>query len=162
MTSPGCRTRKLSRSDYATNGGDIYCDVWSLGTFSWTLDWVESSDGVAVFNTFAGMATGIAYPGSQVTMAQVTDGASNTYLFGEKYINPDHYDDGSIWGDTFCAFGGHGRKTPAGRGRTTRRIYLDTTNPATIMRALSAVPIMAGAIWCSATVRFIRSATASA
>ena len=68
----------------------------------------SSSDGVTAFNTYAGMASGIAHPGSQVSMAQVTDGASNTYLFGEKYLSPDHYEDGSTWGDTFCAFGGNG------------------------------------------------------
>ena len=45
------------------------------------------------------MATGIVFAGSQVTMADVRDGTTNTYLFGEKYLDPDHYTDGYGAGD---------------------------------------------------------------
>jgi prepilin-type N-terminal cleavage/methylation domain-containing protein/prepilin-type processing-associated H-X9-DG protein len=34
-------------------------------------------------------AGGIAHGGSLVTMADITDGVANTYMVGEKYINPD-------------------------------------------------------------------------
>ncbi len=39
--------------------------------------------------------TGICYLRSHVTLANVTDGASNTYLVGEKYLNPDSYFNGA-------------------------------------------------------------------
>ncbi len=43
--------------------------------------------------------------GSRVRPKHITDGTSKTYLVGEKYMNPDHYADGSI-GDSGCFFYG--------------------------------------------------------
>ncbi len=42
---------------------------------------------------------GISYPFSMVTMANVRDGMSNTYMFGERYIQPDHYTTGMLHSD---------------------------------------------------------------
>ena len=50
--------------------------------------------------------TGISYLCSQVTMASVLDGASNTYMVGEKYIDPDFYYDGGDSGDNECVMSG--------------------------------------------------------
>ena len=36
-------------------------------------------------------ATGISYLRSRVKMIDITDGTSNTYLLGEKYLTPDNY-----------------------------------------------------------------------
>ncbi len=44
-------------------------------------------------------STGIFHQRSTVTIADVRDGTSNTYLIGEKYLNPDHYLDGEDYGD---------------------------------------------------------------
>ena len=51
------------------------------------------------FNAVARVATGIVYVGSLIKMADVTDGTSNTYLLGEKYLCPDYYADGIDDGD---------------------------------------------------------------
>jgi prepilin-type processing-associated H-X9-DG protein len=54
-----------------------------------------------------GPATGVCYFRSQVTMADIFDGASNTYLVGEKYLNPDFYYNGQDHGDNeflFCGY----------------------------------------------------------
>ena len=75
--SSGAITPPTAATSSATSGRSMNPD----GTyFPWTLSWVESSDGAKALNTYAGLATGIAYPGSQVTMADVTDGpATPTY-----------------------------------------------------------------------------------
>ncbi len=39
-------------------------------------------------------STGIVFIRSEITFADITDGASHTYLVGEKYMNPDHYETG--------------------------------------------------------------------
>ena len=39
---------------------------------------------------------------STVKMADITDGASNTFLCGEKYIDPDWYFTGQDCGDDQC------------------------------------------------------------
>ena len=42
---------------------------------------------------------GIIYVGSLIKIADITDGTSNTYLLGEKYLDPDNYANGNDAGD---------------------------------------------------------------
>jgi prepilin-type processing-associated H-X9-DG protein len=51
------------------------------------------------FSDVATRATGIFYGGSLIRIADIPDGASNTYLIGEKYLKPDSYFDGVDLGD---------------------------------------------------------------
>jgi prepilin-type N-terminal cleavage/methylation domain-containing protein/prepilin-type processing-associated H-X9-DG protein len=94
-------------ADYAGNGGDFYTDPDNPAAAAWSSIYtcagpnntteVENPPGQmtsmarTTFANVAKVATGIMYCGSMVTMADVTDGASNTYLIGEKYLNPDSY-----------------------------------------------------------------------
>lgn len=49
---------------------------------------------------------GIFYPFSTVRIGEITDGTSFTYLFGEKYLNPDDYFNGQSHGDCFNCYTG--------------------------------------------------------
>ena len=83
----------VGRSDYAASGGDTSytrCDRLpdhARGRRRHDRRAVELLPGY--------YTTGIVYRRSKVKMADIKDGATNTYLAGEKYINPDHYLDGA-------------------------------------------------------------------
>jgi prepilin-type N-terminal cleavage/methylation domain-containing protein/prepilin-type processing-associated H-X9-DG protein len=87
-----------ARSDYCANAGD-QVQPWDLQGppdlatgDSWTATnaWVPPNTGV----NLTAVSTGICYLRSQITAAHVTDGLSNTYLVGEKYLNADNYTNG--------------------------------------------------------------------
>ena len=56
----------------------------------------DDANARSTFANIAALATGIVYSGSLIKMADMTDGTSNTYLVGEKYVSPDYYDTGRI------------------------------------------------------------------
>jgi len=57
-------------------------------------------DGQLPFVSMQAQRSGVSYLLSRVTTASITDGTANTYLIGEKYLNPDHYTTGTTqWTD---------------------------------------------------------------
>ena len=91
---------EAARSDYAINGGDYYTDP-SYGPFGDAsgpadIPSGESAAAIRGLGKIASLATGVAYCGSQVRMAEVSDGSSNTYLIGEKYLSSDNYTNGQM------------------------------------------------------------------
>jgi prepilin-type N-terminal cleavage/methylation domain-containing protein/prepilin-type processing-associated H-X9-DG protein len=123
----------VARCDYAANGGDRYTDpadppsissgpAWtSYGGYPWagpaSFADAENPPGQmtpaarTTFSTVAKVATGIVYTGSMVKEADVTDGTSNTYLLGEKYVMPDCYATGGDYGDNESALIGDNADT---------------------------------------------------
>ncbi|WP_197530860.1 DUF1559 domain-containing protein [Bythopirellula polymerisocia] len=92
------------RSDYAQNAGDIHeLEAWcfkctpnsySEGTNSgWRPPLEEHS--------------GIGFCGTTLELRQITDGLSNTYAIGERFIEPQHYQTGLAHADDWPMYTGY-------------------------------------------------------
>jgi len=110
------------RSDYAANGGDVLVDQTTGGGPFWGSSFenqwggplarnqIENPPGQMTsgaqktFADIARLATGIMYCSSLIRVADITDGASNTCLLGEKSLCPDNYYNGADPSDNESAF----------------------------------------------------------
>ncbi len=121
---------RLARSDYAACAGDQYYG-WDLpgpSTVAEAISMTESRtwpnvavNGGGSFNG-SSPATGISYLRSRVKISDITDGTSNTYLLGEKYLSPDYYLNGMDGADNESMYCGYDNDNH----RTT---YYDGTHP---------------------------------
>ncbi len=93
-------TPLVFKTDYAASAGDLV--IGNLGPESLAdavngnYDWANTAS-----------ATGVFYPRSEIRIAKILDGTSQTYLVGEKRCLLKGYD----WGDDQHAFLGHGNDT---------------------------------------------------
>ncbi len=86
----------VARTDYAACAGG---DADLVNAWNWWVDYAAgdaTGDAWPPFRTFDRSLfptplTGISFQRSEIKMADVTDGTSNTYMVGEKYINADCY-----------------------------------------------------------------------
>ena len=90
------RPRVIGRSDYAACAGDGYTNTYWKGPGS-----LAEADGMSDddWDAHPGSwndATGVIFRLSEVQAAHILDGASNTYLLGERYLTPDRYYDGIL------------------------------------------------------------------
>jgi prepilin-type processing-associated H-X9-DG protein len=88
----------VARADYAINGGGS-----DPGT-------QPGPTTIAAAASYAWadpkLATGVSFIRSQVSPALIRDGTSNTYLIGEKYLNPANYESWDGIGDAQTAYMG--------------------------------------------------------
>jgi prepilin-type N-terminal cleavage/methylation domain-containing protein/prepilin-type processing-associated H-X9-DG protein len=113
----------VARSDYACNGGANYTSPGSPYAPAWPSynnneggpsqfsDAIDSTGNLTsaakqTFANIASAATGVIYCGSMIRPVDVTDGTSNTYLIGEKYMNYDCYETGTDAADNEEAMAG--------------------------------------------------------
>jgi hypothetical protein len=107
----------VARGDYAACAGDRYYAYGYSGPNSLT-----AARTLTQKNTWSTMLydpgyspppwpTGISYLRSEVKMADISDGASNTYLLGEKYLAPDAYFNGADGADNESMYNGFDNDT---------------------------------------------------
>ncbi len=112
---------QLFRGDYAANLGG-WGDNGGYQSTNWPPDY-PTADGMtdaqwdAAYND--SVFDGICFKHSEVTMADITDGASCTYMVCEKYLDPEHYYDGLSQGDDQGAYCGFDRDTSREAGSNT-------------------------------------------
>ena len=105
------RRETLAHTDYCINAGDTD-PLGSNGSRNKAHHQPKSVGAGADFNwrDFSDH-TGVSYVRSTISLAHVRDGSSNTYLSGEKYLNPDHYTTGKDFGDNGSWSAGHNNDT---------------------------------------------------
>lgn len=94
------RLAGVTKSDYAASSGDaLHHAASSFGGNMWwpknydalktkTPEWTDTEDPASEF-----YQTGVIYYRSEIGAEKLVDGLANTYLFGEKYLDPLGYDD---------------------------------------------------------------------
>ena len=90
----------VAKTDYAANGGGVNsgtggCD--SPGPSSVSSGWTGACQNM----------TGVIFQRSTIRTAHVKDGATSTYLIGEKFLGTEMYTNGKHWADNGSLFTGH-------------------------------------------------------
>lgn len=131
--------KTAGRSDYAANMGNAMpSDQQGRGPRSLEEgdQWEEGSDPESSW--IATQHNGVVYQRSLVTPAMIEDGLSNTYLIGEKFMNPRYYKTGESNGDDQSLYVGFDRDNirsgnflhPPMRDKEVPIVYLrDTDSP---------------------------------
>lgn len=111
----------VSKSDYACNGGNYqnslpegtykHPEIVLVNQFPKTFEAGAAYVPQTADQTKMNLATGICNFRSEVNMKSVTDGTSNTYLVGEKWMETDSYETGLSRGDGEPAFTGNNADT---------------------------------------------------
>jgi prepilin-type N-terminal cleavage/methylation domain-containing protein/prepilin-type processing-associated H-X9-DG protein len=94
-------TTHLAQTDYAGNGGELYQSFNNNGVMTGPATYGEGTvnPGRAGWNVAAAASNGVFYGASQTKLADIRDGASNTYLCAEKFLDPAAYSGGADAGD---------------------------------------------------------------
>lgn len=104
------RPPSVVRGDYAANMGSGLppYEYRSGGSFApaWYADMLGELDWS---RTFGPPTDGVVFRRSRVRLAEITDGLTQTYLLGEKYVDPAQLEDGTSDDDDQCLYSGHDR-----------------------------------------------------
>lgn len=82
---------RITRTDYAVNTGDgNFFDVPGPSSMTEAVSFIDNSTWPQPPNDWSGLS----WMQRDVLLAEITDGTSNTILYGEKYISSDSYNNG--------------------------------------------------------------------
>lgn len=90
----GIKATQMARSDYAANSGDWINDQSNAGPSS-----LAQGDDPNYAWPDTSYFHGVIFQRSVIRLTDIKNGTSNTFLAGEKYLNPLHYLDGGDPGD---------------------------------------------------------------
>lgn len=93
------------RSDYVACGGGEFVNYYS-GASPVTVSQADWSGFVWPILPGIENANGVSFYRSEISINDITDGTSNTMLFGEKYLNPKNYTTGIDGGDNETVYAG--------------------------------------------------------
>jgi prepilin-type N-terminal cleavage/methylation domain-containing protein len=83
----------VESGSFPLGGGSAATNYASAKTFAWETTTVGST------NAGVERYTGVSFQRSEIGFKQITDGSSQTYLIGEKYLDPQEYETGNDAGD---------------------------------------------------------------
>jgi prepilin-type processing-associated H-X9-DG protein len=110
-----------ARTDYCANAGSTEAQASAGKANNEPTSQAQADNPTYNWSDFSDH-TGIIYVRSEVALAHIRDGASNTYLIGEKSLNPDDYTTGNDLGDNHVLSMGHNNDT-------VRWTYYNATTP---------------------------------
>jgi prepilin-type processing-associated H-X9-DG protein len=88
-------------SPSAVNGDYSAVDGYRSGQASKNpVDFCSAPGSIADIGKARLCQNGVIFVNSETTIASISDGTSNTYLIGEKFINPDQYNGGTSTSDS--------------------------------------------------------------
>jgi prepilin-type N-terminal cleavage/methylation domain-containing protein/prepilin-type processing-associated H-X9-DG protein len=137
----------LARGDYAACAGDLAVDEFFPGPASLA----EGDDRAYPWPSTENL-TGVIFQRSEIRLTDIRHGTSNTYLLGEKYLNPDAYATGSDPADNenqYTGFNNDNYRCTAYPPLHDRRGYQDTFSFGSAHRA------GVNMAYCDGSVRFV-------
>lgn len=139
------------RGDYAGNGGNVYIP-WENDS---PANYADGDNDIGFLpHASAIQINGVGYQRSTIAIADVMkDGTSNTYLVGEKYLDPRDYLSGACYGDDGPQISGDDHDLWRWTFEQPKR---DTSNDDNHTRFGSAHPEAFNMAFCDGSVRVIR------
>lgn len=94
---------KFARSDYAANVGPRANAVSTLW-FDGPKSVADAEKGVGFRDNLLKIISGVVFQRSEISFSQIVDGTANTYMVGEKWLMPIHYETGKLTSDDQSAW----------------------------------------------------------
>jgi prepilin-type N-terminal cleavage/methylation domain-containing protein/prepilin-type processing-associated H-X9-DG protein len=135
------------RMDYAANSGNQPIDE----SFAGPPSLAAGDDPCYPWPSTTGLS-GVIFLRSELGLNNISHGTSNTYLIGEKYLNPDHYSTGTDAGDNEDLYAGFDNDNSRCTFLPPQR---DRPGYSNTLRFGSAHPVGLNMAYCDGSVHFV-------